>query len=249
MAVIFSKTVGRDRYEVRNAGQSIRLYKNRVFHSQWNPKRPLSSGVWDLLFLPALFLPVTSVKRVLLLGVGGGAVINQYIRLLSPERVIGVELDAQHLSIAKRFFLTPHPAVELHCADAIQWLEHYRGPAFDVIIEDLFTERDGEPERVIDTDVHWFSTLRRHLNPDGVLVINFEDPGQMRESGRVYRGLLGDNEDIRYQFSQPTYGNSVCAFLHAPATPRYLREQLAEILVQYPASREAAQRFRVRRVS
>lgn len=249
MAVIWSKTVGSDRYEVRKAGNSIRLYKNRVFHSQWNPERPLSGGVWDLLFLPALFRPVGSVQRVLLLGVGGGAVINQYVQLLSPETITGVELDGQHLKLARRFFALHDPSVVLHCADAIGWLRKYRGPAFDVIIEDLYDERDGEPERVVDADNTWFSELLAHLNPQGVLVINFEDPVQMRESGAAYRSVLGRGEDIRYQFTQPTYGNSVCAFLQSYSTPRFLRQQLAEILVNYPVSRDAGQRFRVRRVS
>lgn len=248
MAVIWSKRVGDDHYEVRTAGNSVRLYKNRVFHSQWNPRRPLSSGVWDLLFLPALFLPVTRVNHVLLLGVGGGAVINQYVQLISPDNIVGVELDAQHLKLARRFFSLSHRSVELHCADAIAWLRAYDGPPFDVIIEDLFTERDGEPERVMDCDAHWFYSLRQHLTPHGMLIINFEDPEQMRNSGVEYRSAIGDQEDIRYQFTQPTYGNSVCAYLQQAATPAFLREQLDAVLEAYPASREDAQRFRVRRV-
>ncbi|MEM7258868.1 MAG: hypothetical protein AAF404_15945 [Pseudomonadota bacterium] len=248
MAVIWSKSIADDHYEVRTAGHSIRLYKNRVFHSQWNPKRPLASGVWDLLFLPALFLPTEQVQRVLLLGVGGGAVINQYLQLLTPQKIVGVELDAQHLQLARRFFGLQHPCVELHCADAISWLRDYRGPPFDIIIEDLFTERDGEPERVVDSSAHWYHALRDHLTAHGVLIINFEDPVQMRGSGADYRAAIGDLEDIRYQFTQPTYGNSVCAFLQQPATPAFLRGQLEALLQAFPASREAAQRFRVRRV-
>lgn len=249
MAVIWTKTIGDDRYEVRNAGNSIRLYKNRVFHSQWNPTRPLSNGVWDLLFLPALFLPMGSVKRVLILGVGGGAVINQYVHLLSPQEIVGVELDEQHLSIAQRFFSLSHRSATLHCADATEWIRRYRGPAFDVIVEDLFIERDGEPERVMPMDEHWFSTLLQHLSRDGVLVVNFEDPGQMRRSSEAYLAVLDGREDIRYQFSQPSYGNCVCAFLKSPSTPAILRKQLADVLLKVPASRVSGQRFRVRRVS
>ncbi len=249
MAVIWNKTVGDDCYEIRKAGNSIRLYKNQVFHSQWNPDRPLSSGVWDLLFLPALFLPVGRVRRVLLLGVGGGAVINQYLRLLSPEKIVGVELDAQHLKIARRFFSLRHSSVELHCADAISWLQQYDGEPFDVIIEDLFTEQAGEPQRVVTADQQWYSLLLSPLSAAGVLVINFEDPAQMRASGAAYRSALGSSEDIRFQLTQPTYGNSVCAHLSQPAKPAFLREQLSTVLEQFPASRTAAQRFRLRRVS
>ncbi len=248
MAVIWSKHAGTDTYEVRTAGNSVRLYKNRVFHTQWNPQRPLSNGVWDLLFLPALFLPPGRVQRVLLLGVGGGAVINQFRHLLAPAKIVGVELDPVHLSVAREHFSVKHKSVELHCADAITWLRDYRGEPFDLIIEDLFTEREGEPERAVTADVKWFSMLLSQLRPGGALVINFEDPPQMRQSGAAYLAANGIRPDVRYHFSQPTYGNSVCAFLGDMTKPAVLRERLSTVLLPYPDCRATGQKFRVRRV-
>lgn len=248
MAVIWSKQAGEDRYEVRQAGNSIRLYKNGVFHTQWNPQRPLSNGVWDLLFLPSLFLPRGSVQRVLLLGVGGGAVINQFRHLLSPEHITGVELDPLHLQIARKHFSVAHKSVQLHCADAITWLRDYRGEPFDLIIEDLFTERDGEPVRVATADQKWFSMLLSNLRDGGALVVNFEDALQMRHSSSAYQAAIGGRPDIRYHFNQPTYGNSVCAFLGAPAKPAELRQRLSEVLAPYPECRASGQKFRLRRV-
>ena len=97
MAVVWETVERGHHYQVRTAGRSVRLYKNDVFHSQWNESRPLSGGVWDLLFLPALFRPTGSVKRVLVLGVGGGAVIRQYLTLLPVEQIVGIELDPVHI--------------------------------------------------------------------------------------------------------------------------------------------------------
>gem|GEM_PF-4276042 len=57
----------------------------------------MSGGVWDLLFIPSLFLEAGAVKRVLLLGVGGGAVIRQYLTFMQIEKLVGVELDPMHL--------------------------------------------------------------------------------------------------------------------------------------------------------
>jgi len=148
----------------------VRLYKNKVFHSQWNDNRPLSGGVWDLLFLPALFLPADSVKRILLLGVGGGAVIRQYLSFLSVEQIVGVELQQ---------------------ADAIQWVNSYRGPNFDIIIEDLFTEKAGEAVRVVEASEQWYRSLRKLLRPSGALIINFEDPAQLRASSAAYLAAIG----------------------------------------------------------
>ena len=248
MAVIWDRHAGDNHYEVRTAGNSIRLYKDRVFHSQWNDQRPMSNGVWDLLFLPALLLPDPDVKRVLLLGVGGGAVINQFTHLLSPESVVGVELDPIHIQVARRFFSVSEDSVTLHQADAIEWLANYSGAKFDMVIEDLFTEQGGEPVRVANADQAWFRLLRRHLKPRGALVINFEDAAQMRNSGTAYQATLNGRADIRYQFNQPSYGNSVCAFMGSSVTPAILRGRLDDLLVHYPACRTKSQKFRIRRV-
>lgn len=248
MAVLWQRKVDTNHYEVRTAGRSIRLYKNKVFHSQWNSRRPLSNGVWDLLFLPALFLP--RVRRVLVLGVGGGAVINQFNALLAPEKIVGVELDSIHLQVARRFFGVKKANVELHNADALQWLADYRGEKFDIIIEDLFTEQEGEPVRVASADQKWFRLLLRHLSSDGALVVNFEDSVQMRNSTEDYRAACGINRaDIRYQFNQPSYGNSVCAYLPIPVTAAMLRSRLDEKLEGYPDCRSSGQKFRLRKVN
>ncbi|OED36871.1 hypothetical protein AB833_26045 [Chromatiales bacterium (ex Bugula neritina AB1)] len=249
MAVIWQKKVADDCYEVRSAGNSIRLYKNRVFHSQWNEQRPLSNGVWDLLFLPALFVPAEQVRRILLLGVGGGAVINQFTTLLGPDKIVGVELDQMHIEIARRFFSVDNEAIELIEADAISWLSQYRGDKFDLIIEDLFTEKDGDPVRVAAADEKWFSVLLAHLHPKGMLVINFEGGDQMRESAPAYLASMGDRPDVRYRFSQPSYGNSVCAYLGQECQVADLRRRIDEVLTLFPACRAKGQKFKVRRIT
>ena len=104
MALVWETHVDDNHYQVRSAGGSVRLYKNKVFHSQWNESRPLSGGVWDLLFIPSLFLPEGSIKRVLLLGVGGGAVIRQYLTFFQIDQLVGVELDPMHIKIAREHF-------------------------------------------------------------------------------------------------------------------------------------------------
>ena len=248
MAIVWQSSSGDDHYQVRTAGRSVRLYKNKVFHSQWNDNRPLSGGVWDLLFLPSLFLPAGSVRRILLLGVGGGAVIRQYLSFLPVEQVVGVELDALHIEVAREFFGVNQANVELQHADAIDWVASYRGPKFDIVIEDLFTEKDGEAVRVAEASEHWFRSLRKLLNPDGALIINFEDPAQLRACSSAYLNVVGKAVDCRYGFTLPTYGNCVGAFLSSQVQPAKLRERLDELLVEYPQSRAGAQKFRVRRL-
>jgi len=253
VAVIWERSAFDDHYQVRTAGQSVRLYKNNVFHSQWNETRPLSGGVWDLLFIPALFLPEESVRRILLLGVGGGAVIRQYLSFIPVEQIIGVELDPIHIEVAKEYFGVDQNNVELIEADAVEWVTSYRGPKFDIVIEDLFTEKEGEPVRVADASEQWFRSLRGLLRPQGMLIINFEDAAQLRACGEAYTNAIGAiggaAVDCRFGFTLPTYGNCVGAFLPTEVQPSKLRKRLDELLLKYPQSQRSAQKFRIRRVA
>ncbi len=255
MAIVWESITDTDHYQVRSAGGSIRLYKNNVFHSQWNENRPLSGGVWDLLFIPSLFLPDDAVKRVLLLGVGGGAVIRQYLTFQQIDKLVGVELDCTHLKIARQHFGVQQQNVELIAADAISWVESYidsgymesgNEPGFDIVIEDLFTEREGEPVRVAEATADWFRSLRKLLRPGGALIINFEDPAQLRACGDAYVEALEGHADFRYGFTLPSYGNCVGVFLPTQVSRKALRARLDELLSGYPACRRSAQKFRIR---
>jgi len=208
MAVVWQENVGGVDYQVRSAGNTRRLYTDGVFHSQYNATRPVTGSVWDLLFLPAFFHPVGKLKRVLVLGVGGGAVINQLNAFLSPQEIIGVELNATHLDIARRYFSVDASNVELHQADAVKWLRSYRGPKFDLIIDDLFGEQNGEPCRAVAADESWCRLLKRRLKLDGTLVMNF-DTSAARRKCFWFSCAKHERWPAAYAFSTPLYSNSV----------------------------------------
>ncbi|WP_455204255.1 spermidine synthase [Kaarinaea lacus] len=226
MAVVWSKTVADVRYEVRTAGQSLRLYTNGVFHSQYNPSNPITSSVWDLLFLPAMFYSAKEIKRVLVLGVGGGAVIQQLLKFTQPEAIVGVEINRVHIDIAKRFFDLKHRRVKLYHHDAIEWLKNYSGPKFDVIIDDLFGESGGEPVRVIDASTTWFNRLSKHLSENGTLVINFVSSKQFKQSAYFKSDNIRSKFNTGFRLSTPATENVIGAFLRKPTTSSELRHNL-----------------------
>ena len=226
MALIWFKRHGDDRYEVRNAGRSLRLYTNGVFHSQYNPNRPLAGGVWDLLTLPAFLHPDGGPKRILLLGVGGGAAARQLLHFFAPKRLVGVELDPHHIEVAHRFFELDKPPVKLVEADARRWLQRYRGAPFDLIIDDLFGGRDGDPQRAVEADSAWFRQLLRHLRPNGTLVANFVSSLELRRSGWFRNQQLRRRLPTALQLEVPKYQNAVGAFLGRRASPSDLTDAL-----------------------
>jgi len=182
--IIWSRQQGDNHYELRKAGHSIRLYRNAVFHSQYNGTRILNGGVWDILWLPVFFRPAAKLKRILVLGVGAGAAIKKLQRFLPQAYITGVDVDAVHLEIARQFVGLDDSAEQLSLvhADAIQWLADYRGAAFDVIIDDLYSEAAGEPCRIVDyanEKQWWLKQIKQRLSSGGVLMANCISPAQV----------------------------------------------------------------------
>lgn len=248
MAILWEKIHGGKRYQVRSAGRSRRLYTDGVFHSQFNPARPVTGSVWDLLLLPAFFHGPESVRRVLLLGVGGGAVIRQLQHFLRPDCIHGVELNAIHLQVARRFFGVSGPGLRLIRADAQLWLERYQGPAFDLIIDDLFGEEAGEPVRPVAADPRWAELLLRHLTPQGTLVTNFGSTAELRASAYWTSDRIRNRFRSRYRLTTPLYGNVVAALLRRRGTPSQLRAHLRAIPGLNPEVKRTGLRFQVRRL-
>ncbi len=212
MAIKWLKKINDCLYEVRTAGATQRLYTNNVFHSQYNPKKVMQGGIWDLLILPAFAYPANKIQRVLVLGVGGGTVLHQLQRYLDPENIIGIELNSIHLFVAKKYFLVKHPSIQLIEADAIQWLENYTGAKFDLIIDDLFGHQDGEAERAIKVNKKWSATLLNQLESDGLLVINFGSANELKNCALLaYKKLFNQFKSIM-RLTLVQYDNTIGVF-------------------------------------
>ena len=221
-----------DHYELKAAGHSIRLYRNRIFHSQCNRSRLANGGVWDLLWLPVFFMQAAEARRILLLGVGLGAALQKLHWLLPNAEIVAVDIDPVHVRLARmmldsgthigideavqklpaRMSAAKSPVysrdrrVELHCADAIDWLQRYRGSSFDVIIDDLFIDGSSEsptdPRRVVELTESisgsmlnrfrlpqrhsWMALLHKRLGQSGLLVANCAAKEQTRPAAKLW---------------------------------------------------------------
>lgn len=228
MAVLYSRNFNGHQYEVRSAGKTRRLYTDGVFHSQYHPDHAVTGSVWDLLFLPSLLAEPGTLKRVLVLGVGGGAVIHMLNRFVNPEQIVGIELSAIHLQVARRHFDLRYPNLQLVQADAIQWLIQYNGEPFDLIIDDLYFEDQGQPTRAIAADGSWFDILMEHLTEQGQLVLNFVSQKEWRECGYFTDDFVKEHFVSALRFATPTCHNVVAALFPRDVTPAQLRKRLRE---------------------
>jgi spermidine synthase len=245
MSLVWERRVGDRLYQVRRAGRSLRLYTNGVFHSQYNPARPVTGSVWDLLLLPAFFYPTERLRRILVLGVGGGAVIQQLRQFVRPDMLVGVELSQVHLSIARRIFGVCGDDVQLVRANAVDWVKHYRGSGFDMIIDDLFADYDGQPQRSVCANKTWVNSLYRCLNPGGMMVSNFATSLELESSAYRLEPACRRWFAAAFKLDTAQNHNAVGVFLTRHVTTRQLRERLKRIPVLDPR-KAAGLRYRIR---
>ena len=177
MALIWQKRHEDTDYQVVTAGESVRLYRNRVLHSQWNPNNPVKGRLWEL-FLLTSFIRGKNITRVLVLGAGGGAVINLIHRYFPDAIVDAIELDRTHIYIAKKYFKVSAKKCNLIHADAFEWMDKSPTRAYDLIVDDVFYEAGQVPFRSIKANGRWLKGLKNYLHEQGILVINFADKSE-----------------------------------------------------------------------
>lgn len=170
------------------------------------------------MFASYLFHPEPS--RVLIVGLGGGAMVR-FLEHHDPDlHVDAVDIDPEIVAIAQRYFgVRPSERVRLLVADGYQVVRgtavadqageaSVEPVAYDVIYMDAFlrpsdeTDRSGNPLRL--KDAPFYAAMRQRLTPDGVAVFNL-NPQPQRESDvlelrrafpQLY--LFHDGEDLNW---------------------------------------------------
>ena len=150
------------------------LVLDRTFHAVMWKAEP------DTLFLPYSQLMVSSLalvsepKRALILGHGGGSFTKWLARYWPELEVDVVEFDPVVVRVAEQYFAYHAPPQHhVYVRDARTFLNHTEA-RYDLIWVDAFA-RHLVPFHL--TTEEFFSELRRHLAPAGVLVVNLASSG------------------------------------------------------------------------
>ena len=223
MALLYLKQEDNTRYEVRSAGASLRLYSNGVMHSQYNKNSPISGAIWDLLLLPGFFA-LNPPKRILVLGLGGGTIVH-LLRLFFPQSHIScVELDEEHIYIAKQHFVIPSDNVSIFHGDAYEFLNKKANTKdkYDWIIDDVFQHGSGEPERSKALD-DLAGKYLDCLTDNAILSINVI----AKQQGKQVKALAKSFSSA-YEFSHPLYVNRIISLMKFDASSAQFRINLKQ---------------------
>jgi spermidine synthase len=208
------------RYLLLNEGQGI--------HSVYSPNQLATYGTWDF-FLAAPFFnaPVVdpeSVERVGMVGLAAGTIPKQYTQVFGPIPIDGWEIDPDVIAVGREFFDMNEENLTAIAADGRWGLEHspYR---YSVLAIDAYRP-PYIPWHL--TTVEFFASVREHLLPDGVVVINV---GRTPDDRRLIEALVGTMgavfpsihlvdvpsafNTIVYATVQPTTSDNLADNLHA----------------------------------
>ena len=130
-------------------------------------------------------------KRVLVLGMGGGAVTKRWWRDYPDMTIDSVEIDPVVVDVAKRYFGLPEdPRLGVFTADARRYVQT-TNKAYDVVIVDAYYA-ESLPFHL--TTSEFLSEVKSRMAPDGVLAYNVISPvtgGDSRLFRTTYRTASG----------------------------------------------------------
>jgi GNAT superfamily N-acetyltransferase/precorrin-6B methylase 2 len=123
-------------------------------------------------------------KRVLLLGLGAGSIIDDLHRRFPNCQVTVIEWDPEMITLAKRLHLfKPEHAPQVLVGDALEMLPTL-DQTFDLIVFDLYRGERPEP-RLAEADFQ--KQLQSHLKHSGFLLANvFKTPTLLEATDRFF---------------------------------------------------------------
>ena len=156
--------VGNETQLVLNEGLGI--------HSIYNPQQILTDGPWDYFMIAPYFNnpPFTpdQVKRVAVIGLGAGTAVREFNAAYGPIPIDGVELDGTIVNLARQYFHMNEPNLHVIVQDGRYFLDT-TPQKYDVVAIDAY-QQPYVPFQL--TTQEFFQTVRAHLTPTGVAVIN-----------------------------------------------------------------------------
>jgi len=145
------------------------LRADNVWHTQMKLSDPQGRGLPYSDYIDLAFLFNPEIKRVLVIGLGGGTIPKRFVRDYPGVKVDAVEIDADVVQIAKRhFYVEEGPRLAVHKADGRMFLRRSK-EKWDLIVLDAYYA-DTVPFFL--TTKEFFGIVRDHLSPSGVVVNN-----------------------------------------------------------------------------
>ena len=183
--VLFRTDTQYHRITVTEDAETRHLRFDRSHQSAIDLSDPYESKIAypDYMHLALAIKP--DAKRVLVLGLGGGAITKRFWRDYPEMSIDSVEIDQEVVDVARRYFWLPRdPRLEVYAEDARRYVQK-TDRTYDVVIVDAYYA-DALPYHL--TTAEFLGEVKARMTPDGVLAYNVvsavEGPGS-----KLFRSL------------------------------------------------------------
>jgi spermidine synthase len=212
-----SRKKERVRVVVQGGKRTLRI--DGSYASTWQPGSETTGSVWDGIAAGLLALPAERRRSVLLLGLGGGSAAR-VVRAVAPRaRIVGVEIDAEVVAAARRWFDLDALGVEVVVDDAARYLARTRR-RFDAVLEDVFVGDTRRLRKPPGFPLPALDHVRRALRPEGVVVCNTLD------ETKAVRAALTERFARLVRVEIDGYDNQILLASDGPVSAAALRDAL-----------------------
>lgn len=238
-------TIDERLYEVRTDYQHLIIFKNRAFGRVLALDGVIQTTEADEFIYHEMMVHVPilahgSVRRVLIIGGGDGAMLREVLRHHGIEHVTQVELDKSVIDLCRQYLPNhsngafDNPRAHIIIDDGLHFLQH-TDMHFDVILTDS-TDPEG-PAEVLFSE-QYYAACKGRLTPDGVLVtqngVAFLQLDEVRSSARHFETLFRDWHF--FTAAIPTYAGGIMVFGWASDNPELRQHRLKTIRQRFSQS-------------
>lgn len=146
------------------------------------------------MFASYMYQPQPS--RVLVVGLGGGAMVRFLTYHQSHVQIDAVEIDPAVVKLADQYFeVRSGGNVRVHTADAVKFVESTTD-RYDLILMDAFLRPSGDTDTVgVPTrlkTLEFLGRLKQALNPGGIVAFNINEHDTMTDDIAAVRTAFGN---------------------------------------------------------
>jgi spermidine synthase len=191
---VYAKESPYSHVEVVKLGDGICLKPQDNFcHSYYHPGRIMTRAYWDYYCLGPLIME--NAKDALILGMGAGTSVRQFLHFWKDLQIDAVEIDPVIAQVATDMFSLPehHDNLNVIIDDARVFLQTNPRKSYDIIEIDIFQGGVFIPFYL--TTQEFFSLCKKRLKPGGMLMMNvniLKNWNEGQAKGATLYGSIGN---------------------------------------------------------
>ena len=198
--------------QVAEEGDSVILSTNVAFGVQsiYKKNKALSGLYYDYALMSPFFLEGANTEKkldVLVLGMGTGTFAKQCKYFFPNSKIDGVEIDEKIVKLSKEYFELKDDEATVYVNDGRTFLASPDAGMYDIVMVDAYHDITI-PFHM--STAEFFSEIKQHLNPGGVIMININMRSEnSTEIVDYLTQTLKSNMNRVYKYNVPNTTNTI----------------------------------------